>query len=257
MKLIHKQIFSYIITFFVYNLFFSWYLAIILMFSIAWHESGHLWAAKRMGYESKGFFLFPFVGGLAISDGKTERYSQQAFVVLMGPIAGGLLALVTYLAYLGTHISFIGEAAQWMAWINLFNLAPLGFLDGGQILESIVHSINETAGMIVMAISTFISVPVLWLLSPPIAIFIGILGGLKVWNDIRQWKTRKSMKIRTPQGRRVFSDNEIDLVIHRPKPMSINKVLITFACYTLTAGCLLFLIHLTNNKIHMNDLFVK
>src|SRR5512142_2482919 len=90
-----KQVFSIFLTFIVYCLLVPWQAALLLVVAVGFHESSHLWAAHKMGLQTKGFYLVPFMGGVAFINGPYRTLGQQAFVVLAGPFGGGLLAAVT------------------------------------------------------------------------------------------------------------------------------------------------------------------
>lgn len=244
MSLFQKQIASYVFTFVVYVLLLPWQTALLLMGGIAFHEMGHLYAGKKMGYESKGFFLFPFLGGLALSAGETKKYSHKAFIVIMGPIAGGFLALVTYLLYLATGSYFLGEAALWMAFLNLFNLAPLSFLDGGQILESVVYSLHPTLGLIVMTISTIVAVPVLWFFNPMIAGVVAVVGGLSIYSDYKRWQLTK-----LGYG---------DAFSPRPQAMNWKQLTLTITSTVfVAAGLYILMFVLEKDFLDMSSLFKR
>lgn len=232
MSLFQKQLLSYIVTIFIYGWFLPWPGVAALTIGVGWHEYGHLWAAKRVGMETKGFFLIPFVGGLALTSGPMEKYSKQAFFVLMGPVAGGLLAVITYAIYIATGSILMGQIAYFMAFLNLFNLLPLSILDGGQLLESILYSINEKLGMIVMAISSII------------AIFVALFSGVSVAQTYQKWKMIK-------RGERY-------LLKQLPKAMTVKQILLTISCTIVTAAVLsAMLFHLKSNGIDMALLFKK
>jgi Zn-dependent protease len=50
-----------------------------------------------------------------------------------------------------------------MAWLNLLNLIPLAMLDGGQVVESIIYSLEEMAGAIYLTLSYALVAFVLWI----------------------------------------------------------------------------------------------
>jgi putative peptide zinc metalloprotease protein len=141
-------------TFVLYSAVFSWKFALLIMISIGWHESGHLWAMRRVGLTTKGFYFIPFMGGIAVSDGYYKSLSDKVVVAIMGPIWGMLLALATWFVYLVTDIPIIGYAAYWQALINIFNLMPVNPLDGGLIARSVLRSFNKVVADIFSIIST-------------------------------------------------------------------------------------------------------
>ena len=213
------------------------------MVGVGFHECGHLWAAKKVGLKTGGFFLYPFFGGMALIQGRYEKYSQQAFTVMMGPIWGALISFAAYGLYLMTGLPVIGEAAQWMALINLFNLVPISQLDGGQIMESITFSISETLGVVLMAISTVVGVVWLWHMNPIISAMILIFGGGYLLATFHNWKLRKR-----GQG---------FLITPLPQSLTKSQIIQTVSAYLGTAGALFFLYSAikSNGQIHYSDLW--
>jgi putative peptide zinc metalloprotease protein len=123
----------------VYSILFSVEFALALIAILVFHEYGHLRAMKKFGIPTKGMYLIPFVGGLAVGDKPRSRW-QDVYISLMGPIYGLLMTVVCYVAYLITNSHFIGLVASMSALINLFNLLPIYPLDGGRVVKSLVFS---------------------------------------------------------------------------------------------------------------------
>lgn len=216
-----KQILSVIFTFLVYTWLVNWKVAILLIIGVGFHEYCHLLAAKKMKLSTGGFFILPFMGGVAFVTERYKSYSQQSFVALAGPIGGGLLAAVTGLLWYLTKIPFLGQAAQWMAFMNLFNLLPLSFLDGGQILNTVTFSINEKFGVVCKVISTIVAIFVIFKLNPLIAGLVLVFGTAECWAEIKAWKAKEE------------GDDHLvpDHILNRPRPMSLSKLWITNTVY--------------------------
>lgn len=123
----------------VYSVMFTFEFAVALVAILVFHEYGHLRAMKKFGIPTKGMYLIPFVGGLAVGDKPTSRW-QDVYISLMGPIYGLLMTVVFYVAYLITGNHFAGLVASTSALINLFNLLPVYPLDGGRVIKSLVFS---------------------------------------------------------------------------------------------------------------------
>lgn len=123
----------------VYSILFSVEFALALIAILVFHEYGHLRAMKKFGIPTKGMYLIPFVGGLAVGDKPTTRW-QDVYISLMGPIYGLFMTVVCYVGYLLTDSHFIGLVASFSALINLFNLLPIYPLDGGRVIKSLVFS---------------------------------------------------------------------------------------------------------------------
>lgn len=220
----NKQIFFAIFTFVVYTLLINWKVAILLMVGVGFHEYCHLWAARRMGLETKGFFLVPFMGGVALVAGRYRAYAQQAFVVLAGPAGGGLLAFVTAGLYYLTGLPFLAASAMWICVLNLFNLYPLSFLDGGQLLDTISYSINRTLGVILHTLSFVVAAVVLFKLNIVIAILIIFFGGASVISEWRNWKALREDKTW------LLTESWIN----PSQKMSIGKIALTIGGWVIT-----------------------
>lgn len=153
-----KQILSIIITLLVYTYYVDFYTASICVIGVGFHEYSHLFCAQRLKLKTKGFYIIPFLGGISLISGKYPSFKEKAAVALAGPIGGGLLA--TLIGILGICASsfHLERAAYLMAAFNLFNLLPLVFLDGGQILDVIFISINEKFAVVLKAALTIVAV---------------------------------------------------------------------------------------------------
>ncbi|MBT4836661.1 MAG: site-2 protease family protein [Methylococcales bacterium] len=136
-----------------YSIIFSWQFALVLLSIIIFHEYGHVWAMKRFGIATKGIYLIPFVGGVAVGD-KTSSEWQTVYISLMGPIFGLLMTLIAYVIFLVTNNHFAGQIASFSALINLFNLLPVLPLDGGQTVKAMVFSGKKYWGVLLLLISS-------------------------------------------------------------------------------------------------------
>jgi Zn-dependent protease len=134
-----------------WSIIFSWQFAIVLIAVISFHEYGHVWAMRRSGMKTKGMYLIPFVGGVAIGD-KAETHWQQVFIAMMGPLFGLGMSVIFYLAFMLTENHFIGLMASISALINVFNLLPILPLDGGQVVKAMVFSGRSYLAYVVLLI---------------------------------------------------------------------------------------------------------
>lgn len=145
--------------------------------------------------QTKGIYLIPFVGGVALSRGKPLSQGAWVFVALAGPLFGFALALVTALGYVMTGWTVLAAAAWWMGLLNLFNLIPIYPLDGGQVMHCIACSVPRPVGIAICGISI--------LLAAGLALFVPLLLGLFIlWmalegfsdfvygRSMREWQRR-------------------------------------------------------------------
>jgi Zn-dependent protease len=194
----NKKIFWAIATVAIYSfVFHSIWPALLLAGAISWHECCHLMAAKKMGLQTRGFTLYPFIGGVAVVGERYRSYGQQAFVVLAGPFGGGVGAVLTGAVFLGLHhwfhlnVGWLCATAYWMAFLNLFNLLPLSFMDGGQLMDTVTYSMSRTLGVVCQVISTIIACALLLMINPILGIFIVLFGGMQVYGEVKNlinWK---------------------------------------------------------------------
>ncbi len=224
-----KQIGAAALTVIVYAFLFGWQVSLILTVAVAFHEMSHIMAARKLGMKTGGFYLMPFVGGIAFIEGTYSSYTKQAIIVLAGPIGGGLLALVTTGLYLLTGSHFFLVAAVVMLYLNVFNLLPLSFLDGGQVMSTITYSINRTLGMVCFVGSTVIAIGLLCFLNPAVAAFVALLGGVGAYREIRNWRHFRA-------GRYQLVD---DHYLEPPKKLSVWQMALTIGVWIGTAVILL------------------
>jgi putative peptide zinc metalloprotease protein len=122
-----------------YSLLYSWQFALGLMWAIGIHELGHVWAMRKTGMSTPGFYFVPLFGGAAIGE-RAVSERQDVFITGMGPSWGLLAALPPALLYLGTGSPFWAALCGFIGLITLFNLLPIYPLDGGRLTNSIVVS---------------------------------------------------------------------------------------------------------------------
>lgn len=101
------------------------------------HESGHALAMRKLGVPFDPMVFIPFVGA-AVSMKRSPRDAyDEALIALAGPVMGSAGALVACGAAHATGNQLLFALADFGFTINLFNLMPLGMMDGGRICGSI------------------------------------------------------------------------------------------------------------------------
>lgn len=228
-----KQIGMGLLTLVIYSAVIGWDNALILIAAIGFHESSHLLAAYKLGFRTKGFYLIPFVGGVALIEGRYRTLWQQAQVVLAGPMGGGLLAGVTALAWFFTKSAFLGKAAGIMCLLNLFNLLPLSFMDGGQLLGTITYTVNRTLGFVCLAVSTTIAGAFLLMNAPLLGILIIVIGGKSVLREFHNWNNYR-------KGDTFLCTDDY---LYPPATLTGAELPLTIGAWSLTAGLLVLLYH--------------
>jgi Zn-dependent protease len=111
---------------------FGWKFAIGLVLSIYVHEMGHVAALRRFGFKATAPMFIPGLGALIRLKQHPLDAREDARIGLAGPLYG--LAAATFCAAVWhfTGSQSWGAIAKIGAWINLFNLIPIGPLDGGR-----------------------------------------------------------------------------------------------------------------------------
>ena len=131
--------------------------AAALIYAIFVHETGHLLAMKRRGLKTSGIWFLPFIGAVAVAKQPFRSHGETYFVAIAGPVFG-LLSLVPLFAAPFVLVLWTthADAAAWFgyasaaAFVNLFNLLPIGVLDGGRIVRSLSMSLSRRLGPIVV-----------------------------------------------------------------------------------------------------------
>lgn len=127
-----------------YSFLFTWEFALAIMYAIGVHELGHVWAMRRTGMPTPGFYFVPLFGGAAIGErSKTEW--QDVYITAMGPSWGILSAIPPALIYMTNGGVFWAGVVGLIGLVNLFNLLPIYPLDGGRLANSLFVSAGRGA----------------------------------------------------------------------------------------------------------------
>lgn len=94
------------------------------------HECGHLIAAKRLGLKVGAPVFIPFMGALIALKEAPRNAWIESQVGIGGPLLGAVGAAVCELIYLLSGKPMFRALAYTGFFLNLFNLMPVGFLDG-------------------------------------------------------------------------------------------------------------------------------
>lgn len=120
----------------VYTSLWGWKFAVGFVLLLLVHECGHLIVAKKFGLKVGAPVFIPFMGAfIALKEAPRDAW-MEACVGIGGPMLGSLGAFAC---------NSIGEifnaplffALAWFGYfLNLFNLTPVGMLDGGRIVSA-------------------------------------------------------------------------------------------------------------------------
>jgi Zn-dependent protease len=126
-----------IISIWAYAMLWGWRYAVGFVILIFVHECGHLLVAKKLGLKVGAPMFIPFVGALIALKEMPRNAWMEAQVGIGGPMLGTVGAAVCFIIYRTTGNPLFGALAYSGFLINLFNLAPFGFLDGGRIVTAL------------------------------------------------------------------------------------------------------------------------
>jgi Zn-dependent protease len=110
----------------------GWPFALGLVLSIYVHEMGHVAALRQLGIRASAPMFVPGLGAFVRLKQYPASSAEDARVGLAGPLWGLGAALVSAALFLFTGAGLFAAVAKSGAWINLFNLLPVGSLDGGR-----------------------------------------------------------------------------------------------------------------------------
>jgi membrane-associated protease RseP (regulator of RpoE activity) len=120
-----------------YALAWGWKFALGFVLLIFVHECGHLLVARAFGLNVGAPVFIPFMGALiALKDAPKDAW-MEAWVGLGGPLLGAVGALLCEGLFVLTGNPLFHALAFSGFFLNLFNLAPIGFLDGGRIVTAL------------------------------------------------------------------------------------------------------------------------
>lgn len=157
MKQSNIQLLLFILSVFVMSTFIGWPLALMILAMIYFHEVGHQAAARYFGAQTGGIYMLPMLGGIAMINGRLTRF-EDAAVSLWGPVHGLIFCLLTLVLFWTTGLPVFATATKYCAFINLFNLLPLGPLDGGRVLKDLAFSFHEKIGKVTMVLGIVLSI---------------------------------------------------------------------------------------------------
>jgi Zn-dependent protease len=125
------------ISIWVYAMAWGWWFAFGFVVLIFVHECGHLLAAKRVGLKVGAPVFIPFMGAIIALKEAPRNAWIEAQVGIGGPLLGTVGSVVCYGLYFVTGNEMFAGLAYIGFLLNLFNLAPFGFLDGGRIVTAL------------------------------------------------------------------------------------------------------------------------
>lgn len=184
---------------------FAFALGLVLMIFV--HEMGHGIAMKRAGIAAGWPVFVPFFGAMIAMKGRPTHPAVEAEIAYAGPLAGTAAALFCAAIGLAQHSRLFLSLAYTGFFLNLFNLTPWGFLDGGRIAGMLSPKSYFLGGAIMLG---------LFFLNPHPAL-IGILAftGMNMFrrkSDAEKAAQEEYMSLVTPEVRLAWAVRYFGLV---------------------------------------------
>lgn len=148
------------------------------------HETGHALVIRMKGLRAGYLVFIPFIGGAVTLKNQPRTAYDDALIGLAGPVAGTLASLVSLQIYKWTDnplylwVAFVGF------FLNLFNLLPIGMLDGGRISAAVTKWMWVFGGGFLLY--HVIKRP------NPFMIVVLVLAVIQVWASIQREKDDKA-----------------------------------------------------------------
>src|SRR5256712_3460967 len=121
----------------VYTMMWGWKFAVGFVVLLLVHECGHLIVAKKFGLKVGAPVFIPFMGAFIALKEAPRNAWMEACVGIGGPMLGSLGALVCNSIGEFSDIPVFFARAWFGYFLNLFNLTPVGMLDGGRIVTAL------------------------------------------------------------------------------------------------------------------------
>jgi Zn-dependent protease len=123
-----------------YTLWFhSWTFAVGFVLMILVHELGHVAEARHLGLKVSWPTFIPFFGAFVTIERAGLTPWKNALISLAGPFTGGAAAAIVWAIGSARGSTQLVVLANIAFLLNAFNMLPIGFLDGGQV----VHAARE------------------------------------------------------------------------------------------------------------------
>ena len=116
-----------------YTAFYGWTFAVGLVALILVHELGHFVLFKVRGFDANLPVFVPLFG--AVTTARKEggiSTTDSAATALAGPAFGGAASAAVLFLGVSSGSGFLHALGYFSLVINIFNMAPVGLLDGGQ-----------------------------------------------------------------------------------------------------------------------------
>ena len=129
------------------------------------HECGHVLAMRYYGIPFSPMVFVPFVGAMVQMKKFPADAVAGSVIALAGPVLGGAAAAATAAAGHALDSQLLMALGDWGFMINLFNLLPIGGLDGGHVGDALHPALPALglAGGVGLAATGVVASPIFYL----------------------------------------------------------------------------------------------
>ncbi|MEO9170742.1 MAG: site-2 protease family protein [Candidatus Baltobacteraceae bacterium] len=168
---------TFLLSLWLYVVFFGWRLGIVILLVIAAHELGHYFAYRAYGLYARLPVFVPLLG--AYTQGAiAPDLEQDAYIALAGPLTGLALAGACEATAILTGDRFWYACADIGAFINLFNMIPVPPFDGGRVIGAVWPGMWVVGIVLFIAAAVFLHVPIFLVL---IIALLGLPSMISAW----------------------------------------------------------------------------
>lgn len=120
-----------------YAMLWGWKFAVGFVLLIFVHEMGHVVAARKFGVPASAPMFIPFMGAFIALKGRIKNAYEEAEIGIAGPLYGSAGAAICHAAGMAMDMPLLVALAWSGYFLNLFNLTPVGQLDGGHVAQAL------------------------------------------------------------------------------------------------------------------------
>jgi Zn-dependent protease len=139
----------------IYAMQWGWWFALGFVLLLLVHECGHLFAARRVGLKVGAPVFIPFMGAFIALKEAPHNAWIEAQVAIGGPLVGAAGALACDGLFLLTGNPLFRALAFTGYMLNLFNLIPVGFLDGGRVVKALSPWLWVVGAVVMVALLVY------------------------------------------------------------------------------------------------------
>ena len=172
--------------------------AALLLVVIALHEGGHWLAMRLCGYRHVHIVFLPFIGGITVGEEQHAAAHRRAWIALLGPLPGLVLAAVLSLGGVAALHPALTLFTTQLLLINLFNLLPVLPLDGGRILQALLPRSGIWVSLVFCVLSTLMLLALAWLLHDYFLVVIACFPALQIKTLLHEYRLQRQWQALPP-----------------------------------------------------------